>query len=55
MHRSVRQGYALPHALPRLLQWSVGLATEMHRLSFGGSYRSLVALTMDVAGYRLVK
>ena len=37
-------------------QWSVGLATEMHRLSFGGSYRSLVALTMDVAArYRLVK
>lgn len=37
-------------------QWSVGLATEMHRLSFGGSYATLVGLTMDVAArYCLVK
>ena len=30
-------------------QWSVGFATEMHRLSFRASYATLVGLTMDVA------
>jgi len=37
-------------------QWSVGLATELHRLSFGGSYAPLVSISVDVAArYRLFK
>ncbi len=36
--------------------WSLGLATELHILSFGGSYAPLVSISVDVAArYRLFK